>query len=87
MFHVLNIYIVLAFQLFYKVNRFGTQISIFCASENGSISTNVLLNIKMQKVESVNFIFRQTNIEGIPKNACGASRDISIWYLMCMIAK
>ena len=27
------------------------------------------------------------NIEGIPRNACGASGDISIWYLMCMIAK
>ena len=26
------------------------------------------------------------NIEGIPRNACGASRDISIWYLMRMIA-
>ena len=27
------------------------------------------------------------NIGGIPRNACGASGDISIWYLMCMIAK
>ena len=27
------------------------------------------------------------NIDGIPRNACGASRDISIWYSMCMIAQ
>ena len=29
----------------------------------------------------------KVNIEGIPRNACGASWAISIWYLMCMIAK
>ena len=31
--------------------------------------------------------WQYNNIEGIPRNACGTSGDISIRYLICMIAK
>ena len=44
-----------------------------------------LLNVAILKKMVKGMDMLRINIEGIPRNACGASRDISKWYLMCMI--
>ena len=43
---------------------------------------------KRHKCVAIQVILEQfINIDSIPRNACGTSRDIFKWYLMCMIAK
>ena len=48
------------------------------------VLTNLLTRAHRHPIASKKILL---NIEGIPRNACGASGDISLWYLMCMIAK
>ena len=53
---------------------------------NGCTTQLDELKIEM-RLNSTERVLSKKQIGSIPRNACGASGDIIIWFLMCMIEK